>query len=892
MAQLPTGTVTFLFTDIEHSTRLQQRLGSAYAQALGDHQALLRAAFAAHSGAEVDTQGDAFFVAFARALDAVAAAAQAQVALAAHPWPDGSSLQVRMGLHSGTPQLVGDHYVGLDVVVAARIAAAGHGGQVLLSQTTRDLAEHTLPKGVTLRDLGSHRLKDLQHAEHLYQLVLPGLPTDFPPLKTLDVHPNNLPLQPTPLLGREEAVAALCALLRRENVRLVTLTGPGGIGKTCLAHQIAAELVEDFPDGVWFVRLSRLVDPNLVLPTVAQTLGLKEQGSQPIADLLREYLHSKRVLLVLDNFEQVVGAAAEVATLQESAPWLKVLVTSRVSLHLRGEHEYPLSPLPLPDPAHLPAPGELTQYAAVALFIERASAVKPDFTVTSANAPAIAAICARLDGLPLAIVLAAAHIKLLPPEALLSRLSARLKLLTGGARDAEERQRTMQATLAWSEDLLTPEECMIFRRLAIFVGGCTLEAAEAVCAVPAGAEPLGCDVLEGLATLVDQSLVQQREEGGEPRCGMLHVIREYALDQLEASGEAEALGRAHAAYFVALAEEAEPWLLSGPRLPDAVMRLERELDNLRAVLGWAQAQGEAETGLRLASALVRFWWGWGRGHLREGRAWLDRLLTLAAEGQAVPGNVRAKALFAVGELATYQGEFTVAEPLLEQGLGLARAAGDEALTARVLNRLGSAAQEQGDLERATAWFEESLALARQLGYQDFIPVLQFNLGEVAYQRGDLTEAEAHFAASVARDRQVGDLTFLVCNLALWANTRRRQGDLPQSLKLLREAFMVLQDIGERAWPVYGAQYPLLAMAGTLAVAGRGEQAARLQGAAEALLETLGFPLGPFEQTDIEVAVAPARAALGEEQWAAAFAAGRALTLEEAVAEALEESSPG
>ncbi|HEV2238574.1 MAG TPA: adenylate/guanylate cyclase domain-containing protein, partial [Ktedonobacterales bacterium] len=431
MAQLPTGTVTFLFSDIEGSTRLLQLLGADYAHLLGQHQALLRAAVAAHAGAEVDTQGDAFFVAFATAPDAVAAAADATRALALHHWPQDARLQVRMGLHTGTPQLVGDHYVGLDVHRAARIAAAGHGGQVLLSEATRLLVEHALPEGVTLREVGAHRLKDLQQAEHLCQLVLPGLPADFPTLKTLDAHPHNLPIEPAPLLGRAEQVAAVGSLLQRADVRLVTLTGPGGVGKSRLAAQVAAELLEVFADGVWFVRLSRLTDPSLVVPTIAQTLGLKEMGSQPVAELLRAHLANRRLLLVLDNCEQVVGAAPEVAGLLAASPGLKVLATSRLPLHLRGERVYAVPPLPLATPGHLLPVERLAQYAAVALFVERARDARPDFAVTAANAPAVAEICARLDGLPLAIELAAARIAVLPPEALLARLSARLKLLTG-----------------------------------------------------------------------------------------------------------------------------------------------------------------------------------------------------------------------------------------------------------------------------------------------------------------------------------------------------------------------------------------------------------------------------------------------------------------------------
>ncbi len=593
MTQLPTGTVTFLFTDIEGSTRLLQRLGDAYARALGESQTLLRGAWAAHDGAEVDTQGDAFLVAFSSAPQAVAAAAEGARALASHPWPDGASLRARMGLHTGTAQLVGGHYIGLDVHRAARIAAAGHGSQILLSQATRELAAQALPAGCELRALGAHRLKDLQRPEPLSQLVLAGLPADFPPLKSLDLHHSNLPVQPTPLLGREEQVAALTALLRRDGARLVTLTGPGGIGKTRLAVQVAAELIEDFPDGVWFVRLSRLVDPALVLPTIAQTLGLKEQGSTPFAETLRAHLTEKRLLLLLDNVEQVVAAASEVARLLEACAGVKALVTSRIPLRLRGEREYALAPLPLPERGSGQLARELSQYAAVALFIERAQAARADFTVTAANAPAIAEICARLDGLPLAIELAAARVKLLPPEALLARLVHSLTLLTGGARDLEERQQTMRAAIAWSEDLLTPEERSLFRRLAVFAGGATLEAVEAVCLAPTGAEPLDLDALEGLGALVDQSLVQQRaEEGedGEPRFGMLQVIHEYALERLaasgETSGEAEALRRAHAAYYLALAERAKP-VLFGPEEGVWVKRLEREHDNLRAALAWA-----------------------------------------------------------------------------------------------------------------------------------------------------------------------------------------------------------------------------------------------------------------------------------------------------------------
>ncbi|HEY7832790.1 MAG TPA: adenylate/guanylate cyclase domain-containing protein, partial [Ktedonobacterales bacterium] len=603
---LPSGTVTFLFSDIEGSTQLLQALGDRYAQMLDDHQRLLRAAWTAHGGSEVNTQGDSFFVAFPTALAAVTAAIQVTRALAEHAWPDGATVRARVGLHTGAPRLVGVSYIGLDVHRAARIAGAGHGGQVLLSRTTRDLVEHELTDGMSLRDLGTYRLKDLPHPEHLYQLVLPGLPAEFAPLKTLETRPHNLPVQPTPLIGREEAVATLAALLRGNGPRLVTLTGPGGIGKTRLSIQVAAELMDAFADGVWFMRLSRLSDPALVLPTIAQTLGLKETSGQPLTETLRAYLRGKDLLLLLDNFEQVVAAATDVAGMLEAGPRLKVLVTSRIPLRLRGEKAYRVAPLSLAASQATQSPMRLAQYSAVALFIQRAQEATADFALTAANAPAIAEICARLDGLPLAIELAAARVRLLPPEALLGRLSSQLKLLSGGARDLEARQRTMRATIGWSEDLLTADERTLFRRLAVFAGGWTLEAAEAVCMAPAGVAPLGSEVLECLATLVDHGLARQQVEEGEARFGMLHIIREYALERLEISGEAAALCQAHLASVLALAERAARHY-RGPREAHWLAALEREHDNVRAALGWTRAQGLTTAGLRLAGVMARFW---------------------------------------------------------------------------------------------------------------------------------------------------------------------------------------------------------------------------------------------------------------------------------------------
>ncbi|MET1232036.1 MAG: adenylate/guanylate cyclase domain-containing protein, partial [Candidatus Limnocylindrales bacterium] len=506
----PTGTVTFLFTDIEGSTRLVERLGTtAYTDVLERHQQLMRAALAATGGREIKTEGDSFFVVFRSAPSAVEAAVTAQRALAAEPWPDGVAVSVRMGMHTGEGVVAPDSdYVGLDVHRAARIAGAGHGGQVLVSGTTRALTETSLPAGVTLRDLGEHRLKDLSRSERIAQLAIAGLPDQFPPLRTLDATPNNLPILPTSFVGRVHEVAEARRLLT--TTRLLTLTGPGGTGKTRLALQVAAESIEDFPDGVFFVPLEPVSEGVLVAPAIAACLGVRE-GETTIAERVADYIRSRRILLVLDNFEQVMDAAALMGDLLKAGPDLRLLVTSRSPLHVYGEQEYPVPPLGIPDPANLPQLEAMAQYEAVALFIARAMAAKPDFAVTNENAPAVAAITARLDGLPLAIELAAARVKLLNPQAMLPRLESRLALLGGGARDLPARQQTLRGAIDWSYGLLDEAQRSLFARASVFSGGFDLEAAEAICGPAIGGGPF-LDVLDGLGDLADQSLVRQLEE--------------------------------------------------------------------------------------------------------------------------------------------------------------------------------------------------------------------------------------------------------------------------------------------------------------------------------------------------------------------------------------------
>jgi predicted ATPase/class 3 adenylate cyclase len=788
MAELPTGTVTFLFTDIEGSTRLLQHLGERYSQVLAEQRRLLRAAFQAHDGHELGTEGDSFFVAFCRAADAVAAVVTGQRALAAYSWPEGAEVRVRMGLHTGEPRLGGGDYVGIDVHRAARISAAGHGGQILLSQATCELVRDILPEGVSLRDLGAHRLKDLQRPEQVFQLLHPDLPADFPPLKSLDTLPNNLPLQPTRFLGREQETVAVREYLLREEVRLLTLTGPGGSGKTRLGLQVAADLSDAFPDGVFFVALAPITDPSLVAATIAQALAVRETAGRPLLETLREYLQDKQLLLLLDNFEQVVTAGGLVAELLACCPRLKVLVTSREALHLRGEQEFPVPPLALPDLRRLPPIEALSQYSAVELFIQRAIAVKPDFVVTNENAPAVAEICHRLDGLPLAIELAAARSKLLPPQALLERLESRLKLLVGGARDLPARQQTLRGAIAWSYELLEESEKTLFRRLSVFVGGCSLGAAEAV----GNAEgDLGVDVLEGVAALVDKCLMQQEEvSGGEARLIMPELIREYARERLEESGEAEAIHRQHAHFFLALAEEADP-ALRGPDQAEWLRRLETEHENLRAALTWSAERQEGEAGLLLGAALSRFWTV--RGYLTEGRELLAGLLAVSGHRTAA----RVKVINSAGLLACEQQDYEAARALHQEGLAISRELADERGIADSLNNLGWVACEQGDSEAARALCKESMAIWRGLGDERGIADSLHALGSAAQRQGDYQAAQSLFEESIAIWRKLGDKQSIAGLLNYLGGSAVRQEDYQAAQSLYEEGLAIWRELGYR-----------------------------------------------------------------------------------------------
>jgi predicted ATPase/class 3 adenylate cyclase len=938
-AHLPSGTVTFLFTDIQGSTQLWELQRAVMPSALARHNAILHAAITVRGGAVFKTVGDSICAVFVNAPQALAATLDAQRALAAEPWETIEPLRVRMALHTGTAEIHDGEYMGLALSRVARLLDLAHGGQILLSLATQELVRNHLPGDVELRDLGAQRLKNLTRPEQIFQLIAPDLPTEFPPLRTLGAQPTNLPAQPTALIGREREIAEVTALLRRDDVRLLTLTGPGGTGKTRLALQSAAELLDTFPDGVWFVNLAPILDHILVATTIAHTLGLVEATDKPIEESLRAFLRAKRMLLLLDNFEQVIDAAPQIAELLAAAPGLKVLATSRAPLHVYGEHEYAVPPLALPPTTDDHAADRrdiITQYESVRLFLARAQATKPGFAITNDNAPAVAEICHRLDGLPLAIELAAARVKLFPPEALLARLGSRLLVLTGGPRDLPARQQTLRNTIDWSYNLLDEGEQALFRRLGVFVGGWTLEAAEAVCEDKEKSLPVSLSVLDGLAALIDQSLLRQ-EEGtdDEPRFVMLETVREYALERLEESGELETMRRRHTEYFVALVEMAEP-KLTGPAEQMWLIRLDADYDNLRAALAWSlhgqpdsgTAPGKAlELGLRLAGAIWIFWTA--RNRQSEGRAWIEGSLERSPHiTAALPRSVRVKALNAAGYMAVAQGDHTRATALLQESLALSRETEDHIGMASVLVQLGRTARNQGDygraerleeeslalfrsrgdiwgtthalvslgdaaleqgaLDRATAHLQEALAICQDFGLVEWRMWVTYNLGRVSYLQGDYLRALAWLEESLAQFRDMGYTLGVALMLLNLGRVAQAQGNTTKAAQLFTESLTLMRET-----PFSETHEAALeGLAGVAGAQGQPARAAHLFGAAEVLRESTGMPLAPAYRAAYERDVAAIRAQIDEPTFTAAWAQGQKLTLEQAIAEALAGSAMG
>jgi predicted ATPase/class 3 adenylate cyclase len=906
---LPTGTLTFLFTDVEGSTRLWEQHPQLMRAAMARHDALMTTVFEQHDGVVVRPrgEGDSLFVVFVRASDAVAAALAGQRALAAEDWGAVGPLRVRMGLHTGEADVRDGDYYGSAVNRCARIRGAGHGGQVLVSQTTADLVRTQLSAGVAMPDLGRHRLRGLSEPEQLFQLVTADPPLAFPPLITLDARPHNLPTQLTSFIGREQEVAELVALLG--TVRLLTLTGPGGSGKTRLALAVAEQVLDAFPDGVWFVDLSGVSDAAGVVPAIAQVLGVVDSAGHTLAVALAAYLRHRHLLLLLDNFEQVLEVALVVYDLLREAPQLTVVVTSRTLLRVEGEQEYAVAPLPLPELGVDRSVAALAQNAAVQLFVTRAQTLAAGFTLTAENAPTVAELCRRLEGLPLAIELAAARVKLLPPAALLARLDQRLPLLTGGARSLPARQQTLRATIQWSWDLLSVGERVLFRRLGVFAGGWTLEGAEAVCNSDGDLE-----VLEGLASLLDQSLVHQTERNGEPRFSMLATLREFALEQLAACNEGEVLRRRHAGFYTARAEQAhERYWYRGRAQEDVLQPLDPERDNLMAALAWAGEQHDALLGLRLATGLGMWFFVRSPG---EGRRWLERMLGLPDAVAA--GGIRGIAVWWLANCAVPEGESQRALAAFEAADSLFRAAEDLPWLSRTLGAWGAVLAAPAPA-RAQHLVTAGRGLARATSDRLLTAHAEWWAAWPPFYSGELEQARAHFAAALQLAREVGADYMRLLALGGLAWTARRLGEPVEVRRLQQEIRPLAATFGDRSWTTLacidlgllasadgdlataGREWRagleaarelgslpftatcLAGLAGVLSVCGQPACAARVLGATARVwqdAEQYAYWRSYFEEVQTP-ALSTTRTALSDKAFAQAWAEGQALSLEQA-----------
>jgi predicted ATPase/class 3 adenylate cyclase len=889
-----TRTVTFLFSDIEGSTRLELDLGTTrYAAVRERHRELLRAAFAAHGGEERSTEGDSFFVLFDSARSAIRAAIDGQRALAAEPWPDDVAVKVRMGLHSGEALLQFGDVAGYDVNRAARITATTWGGQIVVSDAVRALAGDAAGAGFELRDLGEHRLKDLLAPERLAQVVATGLPDDFPRLRSLYA-PNNLPTQLTSFVGRQGELEEALRLLR--STRLLTLTGPGGIGKTRLSLQVAAAAADDHPDGVWFVPLEPVRERELVAPTIARVIGVTDKANRSVLDGIAEALGTGKVLFVLDNFEQAVDAAPVLPEMLARSPGLRILVSSRIALRVSGEQEFAVPGLPAPpDPTRLPElerlnlPAELRTVSAATLegfesaqlFVARARSVRPGFELTDANAPAVARITARLHGMPLAIELAAARIKLLSPEQIVNRLEGHLALLTSGSRDLPERQQTLRGAIAWSYDLLEPGTRRLLNRLAVFVGGCELDVADRVCGP---ASEVGVDVLDGVATLVDQSLLRVEEEADEPRYEMFDAIREYASEMLTTSGECDDIEERRSRAFLDLVEEAAPEL-RGADQRRWLDRLEREHDNIRATLMWATSRPDPEVAVRVGFALWRFWQQ--RGYLNEARTRLDEMRSREWDLSPV---LRARLAEARGGVAYWQADQETAEACYSEALELWREIGDRREIANALyNRAYSDAAwimggRTGDASAARELLQEALEIYRDLGDVEGEANILWAIGSFFFFANEMADAEATYRDALALHRAGKNRTMEAWSLHMLALVLVSEKRATEAKVAAREALAFFKEVGD----VAGITLVLDDLSGVALFDKDFERAGRMWGAARHLQEITGADLAAFTETGFgSLGYLTAPQVLSPEDLERYAAEGAAMSLDEAVAYAFE-----
>jgi predicted ATPase/class 3 adenylate cyclase len=913
--QLPSGTIHLLFSDIGGSTQLVQRLGENYIRVLEEHQRILRNAFAKSNGYEVNAHGDSFFAVFLRAVDAISAAIEAQHALAQEQWTESVRLQVRMGIHTGEPMLVDQDYVGVDLHRAARICAAAYPGQVLLSNETRVIVERNLPGDVHLRDLGKYRLKDLNEIEHLYQLVIPGLPSDFPPLRSVEITPNNLPLLLTSFIGREREINDIKHLLG--NARLVTLTGAGGTGKTRLAIQVAKQIGDRYPDGIWLVDFAALPEASLILQAIASVLGVREEPNRSLMQTLSDYLRSKNLLVLLDNCEHLISACAQIAdTLLQSCPQLHILATSREAFDIPGENQYyvPTLSLPLND-AELSSE-DLNQSEAVRVFLDRAISVRPSFKLTKANAGAIAQICRRLDGIPLALELAAARAKGLSVAQIAARLDDRFNLLSTGNRTALPRHQTLRATIDWSYNLLSEKERLLLSRLSVFAGGWTVESATEVCLIVQLEER---DVLNLLLNLSDKSLVIVEEQEGETRYRFLETIREYALEKLSESGEERLVRNRHLDFFINLAEEAERKYRTKDQLFWFSL-MESERVNFRAALDYVLHANQPETALRLAG--TAFWLWFFRGPWSEGRIWIEAALAQAADLRT---SAKAKVLMALGLFQFTQSDHFSADQTLEESLSIWRELENQWWSAFVLGFMGLTIRAQ-DREAASRFFEESLRLAKETNEKWILAFALWNIGEnqlylknlseaqelldqclelgqalgdrmlqneALRALGEISEAKQEYARAVDLYKEslaiVHELRDITNIAVLYFNVGRAlqlAGDNETAASYFKDALLQSEQLGKKS----GVLRALAGLGVVAAANGQAERAVTLLIASQLLFAKSGSSFPPNQSAGqwLTHHLESARAQLGEEQFARVLAEAQTLTLNQAMKYALDE----
>ena len=874
---LPTGRLTFMFSDIEGSTRLLSTLGQRYTALHAAHQRIVREAIRAHAGTEVSTEGDSFFVVFHLAVDALEAAASIQRGLAEFPWPEGARIRVRIGIHTGQGVLAGDDYVGLDINRAARIANAANGGQIVMSDATRSAAGESLPDGSRIRDLGRHRLKDIG-VQRIWQLDPDGVDGGFGPLRTLEAHPTNLPTDRTSLVGREAETLALTDLVR--DSRLTTVTGPGGIGKSRLAIRVARGLVDDHPDGVFYIDAATHDRLGSFLVDLAEIVGIRLPPDVEPTDAFIDRLLGRSALLVVDTADRLPGFGRFASQLLDACGLLRILVTARGPLHVHVEREYVLRPLGLgPDvDAGLTS---ATSSPAVALFVERARAVRPDLPLTPVNVRAIAAIVSRLDGLPLAIELAAARSRLLAPQAMLARLDRGLPVLKGGALDAPERQRTMTATIEWSYDLLAEDERTTLQRLSVFADVFDLDAATIVCAAASG-DTEAPDPVDVVERLVDRSLVQVVDRSDHTGLRLLGLIREFAAERLAEGHEEFAARRGHATHFLGVAE-AEAGALDGPDEHGALVRLERSADDFRAALAWLLGGSGAPDGAQDEHLALRFTTALGRAWYLRGRALeaSDLLERAIAADPSAPIDLRAEALHLSGVMHDERRQSGLAMARLEAALALLRTIGDPRRIARELNSVGVVARNAGETERAMVLLEESLSMRRALGDDRGIATTLTNLGVVAMDQGRFDEALERLSQAVILDRASGRSSVLAYSSCLLGTALIRTGDRAAGIELVRTALRTFADLGDA-----DGVAECLERMGEGSVDGDPDLAARLLGAAAGLRHREGIPIRPPDEATARDSIAALERRLDRETLETLRSEGEAMDIEAATAFAL------